>query len=84
MEFMYLMQTVYILIRRRGMRRLIWVYTVCQCFFYNTLWINELTLLGCQWQRKQTWSDDASYSVFYGSAFFFVFFLSKGYIENLI
>ena len=80
MEFMYLMQTVYIRIRRRN---LVWVYTVYQCFFYDTLGINELTLLGWQWQQKQTWSDEASYSVFYGSVFFVVFF-SKDYIENLI
>ena len=36
------MQTVLTLIRRRVQRRLIWVYTVCQCPFYGTLGINGL------------------------------------------
>ena len=35
MEIMFLMQIVYTLIRRRLMRRLIWVYTICRCPFYR-------------------------------------------------
>ena len=31
------------MITRRVLRRLIWVYTVCQCPFYGTLGINGLT-----------------------------------------
>ena len=34
------MQTVYTLIRRRVLRRLIWVCTVCQCPIYGTLGTN--------------------------------------------
>ena len=37
-----LMQTVYTLIRRRVLRRLIWVYTVFKCPIYGTLGLNEL------------------------------------------
>ena len=40
--FCILLQSVQTLIRRRVLRRLIWVYTVCQCPFYGTLGINEL------------------------------------------
>ena len=36
------MQTVQILIRRRVLRRLIWVYIVCQCPFYGMLGLNGL------------------------------------------
>ena len=36
------MQTVYTLIKRRALRRLVWVYTVCQCLFYGTPNINGL------------------------------------------
>ena len=39
------MQTVKTLIRRRILRRLIWIYTVCQCPFYGTPGINWLVLL---------------------------------------
>ena len=38
-----LMQTVLTLIRRRVLRRLIWVYTVCQCPVYGTLGLYALT-----------------------------------------
>ena len=40
------MQTVQTLIRRRRMRRLIWVYAVCQCafYFYGTPGINGLVM----------------------------------------
>ena len=50
-----LLQTVKTLIRRRLMRRLIWVYTVCQCPFSGTLGINGLTykvskaISVCEW-----------------------------------
>ena len=36
------MQTVWILIRRRALQRLIWVYTVCQFPSYGTLGLNGL------------------------------------------
>ena len=38
------MQTGYTLIRRRVLRRLIRVYTVCQCPIYGTLGLNGLKL----------------------------------------
>ena len=41
-KFLYFMQTVYTLIRRRVLRRLIWVYTVCQCPFDGALGIDGL------------------------------------------
>ena len=43
-NFLNLIQTVWTLIRRRVLRRLIWVYTVCQCPFYGTLGTNGLTV----------------------------------------
>ena len=43
LNFLYLMRTVSTLIRRRVLRRRIWVYTVCQCPFYGALGINVLT-----------------------------------------
>ena len=39
---LYLMKTVQTLIRRRILRRLIWIYTVCKCPFYRRLGTNWL------------------------------------------
>ena len=44
-NFENLMQTEYIRIRRRVLRRLIWVYTAFQCPFYGTLGINRLRIV---------------------------------------
>ena len=41
-KFVFLMQIVQTLIRRRVLRRPIWVYIVCQCPFYGTLGSNAL------------------------------------------
>ena len=43
-ELLNLMQEVYTLIRRRVLRHLIWVYTVCQCPIYGTLGLNGLII----------------------------------------
>ena len=44
-KYLNLMQTVWTLIRRRVLRRLIWVSTVCQCPFYGTQDLNGLRTL---------------------------------------
>ena len=55
------MQTVLTQIRRRVLRRLIWVYTVYQCPFYGTLGINELIFLLFYLSEKMFFTFYSSY-----------------------
>ena len=62
------MQTALTLIRRRDLRRLIWVTSVCQCPFYGTPGINGLTIstLGINFSTRR-------FVVFFFVCFFFFF-----------
>ena len=57
-NFLYLIQTVQTLIRRRRTRRLIWVYTVCQYPFYGTA-ASDLGLhclpISLLWAARHKW-----------------------------